>query len=59
MPRALIFAPHRRSIVSSRPITTGPAAAKQPINKVNKRRAAGDVPAAVEIGVAALLALSR
>src|SRR5215204_6020308 len=39
MPRALIFAPQRRSIVSSMPITTGPFGTKAVIRSVSRQRA--------------------
>src|SRR3712207_5534741 len=39
MPRALIFAPQRRSMVSSMPITTGPLRTKAVTRSVNRQRA--------------------
>src|SRR5918998_1425180 len=39
MPRAFIFAPQRRSIVSSMPITTGPFRTKAVIRSVSRQRA--------------------
>ena len=41
MPRALIFAPQRRSMVSSTPTTTGPVGTKAATSSSNSRCARG------------------
>src|SRR4051812_19935700 len=49
MPRALIFAPHRRSRVSSRPMITGPSGTKRLTSKRNRQRATRRLGPAISV----------